>query len=217
MSDLAARLTSRVELDLDRRVWPLVLTHRVLLECEELTGVPLLAEVNLLSAKLIRALLFCALKRAGAPYTLKQVGDRIRPKSIDRIHEAVRSAWVAAMPEPEEDDEDVKPTRRKKKPKPLTWLNAWAMARHDLHLSADEWLDMTPRQFHALKQRQMERWQREELLVGIIAATSANFSMCHPKRPLRADSFMLHPLKAEPEEPMTGDELMAAFAPFRRR
>jgi hypothetical protein len=39
---------------------------------------------------------------------------------------------------------------------------------------------MTPRQVRALLKRQVKTWQREELLVGIIASTTANFSFCRP-------------------------------------
>jgi Phage integrase, N-terminal SAM-like domain len=56
---------------LDGKTWPLVVTHNVLIECEELTGLNLIAgEVNLLrpSAKLVRALLYVVLLRAGAKY-----------------------------------------------------------------------------------------------------------------------------------------------------
>lgn len=70
---------------------------------------------------------------------------------------------------------------------------------------------MTPRLLHALRKRQEQKMQREELLVGIIASTSANYSWCRPDPPKTPESFMLHPL---PEKPMTGDEIMRAFARF---
>ena len=60
---IAERLIRKVELKLDGKTWPLVVTHNVLIECEELTGLNLIAgEVNLLrpSAKLVRALLYVA-------------------------------------------------------------------------------------------------------------------------------------------------------------
>jgi hypothetical protein len=77
---IAEKLIRKVELKLDGKTWPLVVTHNVLIECEELTGFNLIAgEVNLLrpSAKLVRALLYVVLRRAGAKYTLEQVGDLI--------------------------------------------------------------------------------------------------------------------------------------------
>jgi hypothetical protein len=72
---------------------------------------------------------------------------------------------------------------------------------------------MTPRQVHALLKRQVIAWQREELLVGIIASTTANFSFCRPDEPLEAESFMLHPLAKEAEG-LTGEDVMAAFSRF---
>jgi hypothetical protein len=68
---------------------------------------------------------------------------------------------------------------------------------------------------HALRKRQIEQMQREELLVGIISATSANFSFCRPEKPLSPEVFMLHPFPPPP--PMTGDEIMAAFSIFRTK
>jgi hypothetical protein len=73
---------------------------------------------------------------------------------------------------------------------------------------------MTPRQVHALLKRQLATWQREELLVGIIASTTANFSFCRPEEPLDAESFMLHPVEKEDEPVLTGEEVMAAFSRF---
>ena len=72
---------------------------------------------------------------------------------------------------------------------------------------------MTPRLIYALRKRQIERMQREELLVGILAATSANFSFCKPETPLSPESFMLHPLArpVEVEASTPGERLAAAF------
>ena len=72
---------------------------------------------------------------------------------------------------------------------------------------------MTPRQVHALLKRQVKTWQREELLVGILASTTANFSFCRPDEPLEAESFMLHKLPEDTEE-LTGEAVMAAFSRF---
>ena len=72
---------------------------------------------------------------------------------------------------------------------------------------------MTPRQVHALLKRQVKTWQREELLVGIIASTTANFSFCRPAEALEAESFMLHPIE-EDAEGLTGEDVMAAFSRF---
>jgi hypothetical protein len=86
------------------------------------------------------------------------------------------------------------------------------MARIDLGLSDDEWLDMTPRQFAALRIRQMQKMQREELLVGILASSTVNSGFCRPDKPVSPESFMLHPFPVEPMRPLTGEDIMAAFA-----
>jgi hypothetical protein len=209
--DLAAQLTPRVEVSLGGRSWRLCFTHRVLLECEELTGLSLLTGANLSSARLIRVLLYCALRRAGATYTLEQVGGFIRPTTLSSIQQAVGAAWQSSMPDPEPQYGSARETAEA-----FTWLHAWSMARYDLHLTADEWLDMTPRQLHALKRRQLAQWRREELLIGIVASTTANFSMCHPRSPIRADSFMLHPFPRGLEAQQTVEDVMSVFAMFRK-
>ena len=70
---------------------------------------------------------------------------------------------------------------------------------------------MTPRQLHALRLRQIEQLQHSELMTGIIASVTANFSMMKPEPPFSAESFMIHKLpesqENEPEE-MDGDKLL---------
>ena len=72
---------------------------------------------------------------------------------------------------------------------------------------------MTPRQLHALRLRQIEQLQHSELMTGIIASVTANFSMMKPEPPFSAESFMIHKLtgslddEQEPEE-MDGDKLL---------
>ena len=71
---------------------------------------------------------------------------------------------------------------------------------------------MTPRQLHALRLRQIEQLQHAELMTGIVASVTANFSMMKPDPPFSAESFMIHKLPgsqgAEPEEEMDGDKLL---------
>jgi hypothetical protein len=72
---------------------------------------------------------------------------------------------------------------------------------------------MTPRQLHALRLRQIEQLQHSELMTGIIASVTANFSMMKPEPPFSAESFMIHKLPglaedAEPEDEMDGDKLL---------
>jgi hypothetical protein len=101
---LAEKLTQKVQVHLDGRDWPIVVTHNVLIDCEELTGLNVLTgDANIVrpSAKLVRALLYLCLKRAGAKYTLDQVGDLITPQNLVMVQEGLLSAWAASMPEQE--------------------------------------------------------------------------------------------------------------------
>lgn len=101
---IADKLIQKVQVRLDGKDWPIVVTHNVLIECEELTGLNMLTgEANLLrpSAKLVRGLLFLCLQRAGAKYTLEEVGDLITPQSLVLVQEGLLKAWAASMPEPE--------------------------------------------------------------------------------------------------------------------
>ena len=72
---------------------------------------------------------------------------------------------------------------------------------------------MTPRQLHALRLRQIEQLQHIELMTGIVASVTANFSMLKPEPPFSAESFMIHKLpgsladQRETDE-MDGDKLL---------
>lgn len=103
---IADKLVQKVEVLLDGKTWPIVVTHNILIECEDMTGMNVLSgEINLLrpSAKMIRALLFLALQRAGAKYTLAEVGDLITPHNLVPIQQGILAAWAAAMPTEEEE------------------------------------------------------------------------------------------------------------------
>ncbi|HEV8189440.1 MAG TPA: hypothetical protein VGP83_16925 [Pyrinomonadaceae bacterium] len=105
---IADKLIEKVEIRLDGVNWPIVITHNVLIDCEALTGLNVLTgEANIVrpSATLIRALLYLALKRAGATYTLEQIGDLIGPQNIALLQEGLLKAWAASMP-PEDDTAD---------------------------------------------------------------------------------------------------------------
>ena len=98
---ITEKLIRRVELKLDGRRWPLVVTHDVLIGCERLTGLNVIAgEMNLVrsSATLVRALLYVVLRRAGAKYTLEQIGDLIYPQNLLMIQQSLLDAWTASMP-----------------------------------------------------------------------------------------------------------------------
>lgn len=75
---------------------------------------------------------------------------------------------------------------------------------------------MTPRQVAALRIRHLYKMQREELMFGIVASTSANFGFCPPVPPRTPESFMLHKLPPKPEYVTTGEEIMHIFGRLRK-
>jgi hypothetical protein len=101
---IADKLVQKVEILLDGKTWPIVITHNVLIECEDLTGLNVLSgDANLVrpSAKLI-----LALQRAGAKYTIDEVGDFITPHNLVTIQRGILAAWAAALPAPGELEAD---------------------------------------------------------------------------------------------------------------
>ena len=109
---IADRVTKKVLIRLDGEDWPIVITHNVLIECEELTGLNVLTgEANIVkpSFTLLRALLYIALKRAGAKYTLEQIGDLLGPHNIATVQTGLLEAWAGSMPSPEEVEEEERP------------------------------------------------------------------------------------------------------------
>jgi hypothetical protein len=79
---------------------------------------------------------------------------------------------------------------------------------------------MTPRQLHALRLRQIEHLQHSELMTGIVASVTANFSMVKPEPPFSAESFMIYKLPGSPEdepdqeEELDGDKLLRILGGF---
>src|SRR5580658_555412 len=196
MPSIAHRLTASVELSALGRSWRILFSHRVLLDIEELTGLDAM-RVNLaqLSARLLRVVLFTALREAGAPVTIEEAGAMLRPGHFERIRGGLIDAWRASFPEPEPELEVKNPGPA---PPPLTTLDAWAKARYDFHLSDDEWLGMTPRMVHALSLRNLERMRQEELRLSVLCAHTVNSSFRAPKTPTQPRSYMLHPWPEEP-------------------
>jgi hypothetical protein len=61
---------------------------------------------------------------------------------------------------------------------------------HDLGVPEERFWAMSPRQLGLLTDRFERRQQREELLVGLLASVTANYSFCAPKEPLSATDFV---------------------------
>ncbi len=179
---LAEHFTRPVEIHLLGRAWRLVFTYRVLLSCEEL-----LRDLAGISAVGFRRVVWLLLQRAGSNTSLLDVGGAVKRIEAAVIHAAVLDAFRASLPDPKEEGpaggEDI------------NFLETWAIARHALRLTDDEWLDMTPRQLAALQVQRMHSLQREELLMGILAAAITNSGMARPKKPIKPEDFMLHPFE----------------------
>jgi hypothetical protein len=81
---------------------------------------------------------------------------------------------------------------------------------------------MSPRQLGQLTSRFERRQQREELLIGLLASVTANYSFCAPKEPLSAADFVFTGKGAE--EDLSDEEiaevinakLMAVAVPAER-
>lgn len=56
------------------------------------------------------------------------------------------------------------------------WERLWSVALFDLRLSEKQFFRMTLRMLDALIQRSELEWERRELLFGIVATTTANYS-----------------------------------------
>lgn len=213
MNSLAERLIKPVRFTIAGESWPLLFTYRAIGLCEDITGIDMLnEEVIQPSATMLRALLFSALSVAGAPCTLAQAGNAIAFSRLESINNTILSAWDKCMPEPEPAPEREEKGEVIEEEPPPTWLNSWAIAREDHKLTADEWLDLTPRQMGALRKRRLSQLRREELLMGILNATVENYSFCAPKQPVSAELFMLHPYPkkpktVEPEGLITGEHI----------
>jgi hypothetical protein len=59
-----------------------------------------------------------------------------------------------------------------------------------LGLTDDEFFRLTPRQFHILLNRHKEVIEHQELLAGIVACVTANFSMGRPDPPREPQDYM---------------------------
>jgi hypothetical protein len=70
-----------------------------------------------------------------------------------------------------------------------------------LGLTDAEFYDLTPRQFQLLQSRHKEVTTHQELLVGILATTVANFSMGRPDPPRIPSDFMPSEWSQKKHEP----------------
>lgn len=215
MNVLTQWLTRRVEFPYQGKAWRLVFTYRVLFRCQEMTGKDMLAEdMANPSASLVRALLYSALLEAGAQCSIENVGKALGRVGIPAARKKVIAAWLASMPDPEPESQAA--GEEEASDPQFGWMDVWAVARELHGLAPADWLDMTPRMFYALQKVRLDQMRREELLVGMLCATSANFSFCRPEQPISAESFMLHKFpegKKKDSGPVTGEMIMAKMKP----
>lgn len=105
IEQIAEMLSPKVELTVGGQKYRLLLDHAALIEAEDLLGINILCgdggTVFRPSAKVLRALLYVVLKRAGATFDLQEAGNLITPGNILKIQEAIQAAWFASMQEPD--------------------------------------------------------------------------------------------------------------------
>ena len=89
-------------------------------------------------------------------------------------------------------------------------MDAWAIGKYDLRLTSEEWLDSTPRMIHALRKRQLEQMQQEELRFAIVAANIVNSGFCHPEKAVSPERYMIHKLPPQPQKKANWKSIMAA-------
>lgn len=80
-------------------------------------------------------------------------------------------------------------------------MEYWAIARYDLALSDNDWLQMTPRQLVMIWRRRINEMRSIELMLSRLTAAVYNSGFVHPKTPFGDTDFMLHPLPKPPAEP----------------
>lgn len=199
-------LIEKVTVNLGGQEWRLAITYRVLLECENLTGFDMLRTVDILvnpTATSLRTLLTCILRRVDPGLSCWRVGSLLGPGDMPKVEEAIRKAYVASMPKPEK-----RRVRQKKKGEteetkpepPMDWLQTRSAAHEELRLSADDWQDMTPLEFHALREAHVKALRQSELMIGQLIAAVKNHSMNPPKKWQQASDFVLHRLPADEPE-----------------
>lgn len=198
-------------------------THRALLLCEEATGIDTLsASLADPSMSLLRGLLYGVLSAAGASCSLAEAGREIAA-DLGKTRRTIVDAWIAAMADPARQPYRQKVPKGADEPGKLTWVRKWAYetSRDGLAVPDDRWLDMTPRQVQELEILRLRQQQREEYLLGILAAQVENYSPVHPKAIAKPESFMLHKLDPDQLEAMgtedergVGDRIAAYYSQF---
>lgn len=218
----------------------MLFSHLVLLEVEAGTGLNILAgefHAGKLSGAALRTTLEVLMRHAGATYTYREIGGMIRLGNLVKVRESVVEAWRVAMPEDEPEVQARAATKANAKAraktmggaplelvddtanlepaKPNTWLDVWANNRQTLGLTDEEWLAYTPRMIQQLSRERLDLVRQQELMLSRIGAATVNFSMCHPKQPVKDGHFMVHPYPDPGQrEIKKGEDVLAALSAF---
>lgn len=213
-SSLAHRLTERVSITVDGQEWPILFTHDVLLDIEQESGLSILSgelSMGRPTAKALRAILQVVLRHAGFACVPAVAGKLLGSIRCVEIRNLLNRAWCAAMPINESDEGSGDAGHIK------DWMEGWAIARHDLGLTSDEWLAMTPRMLQALAHQHLEEIRQREFMQSQLTAVAANFGGRAPREPFKEDQFMLHPwpAKAKQKKTVDGVFIMNQFASAR--
>ena len=190
---MAERLTPPIYLRISGGEWRVVVTYGVLLDCEGVSGVPMLTagpEIERPSGRLLRGLLWAVLRRAGGGHTVEQAGGLLTRRNAAEVHAALLRGWAVSMP-----SGGGRGGGCDRGPEVRTWMDCWALAtaRDGLGLPDGQWLEYTPRMVHALSEERLEAIRQREYMVSMVAATVANWSVHAPKPALKDGHFMRHP------------------------
>lgn len=221
---LADRIVKGENLLLGGRKWHLLATYRVLLDCEEETGIDMLSSVQAVtepSTKAFRALLWAMMRRHEPLLSQQEVGSMLSPRNLPEARRAVVRAFVASMPPPEKRRKPSEDEEEAPKKHPMTWVDTQAAAWMELHLSDEQWMGLTPRQFQAFRRKVIEQQRREEMLVGQICATFVNYSG-RVKQWKRPQDFLTHKFPIDEEEEqqpqqLTGEMIMKQVSKMKQR
>jgi hypothetical protein len=70
------------------------------------------------------------------------------------------------------------------------WLHFWSVALYDLHLTTDEFYDLTPRQFGALHKRHLYKVEHDEFMFAQLNSWIANTGFRNAEKPTTPYDFM---------------------------
>jgi len=102
----------------------------------------------------------------------------------------------------------------------------WTFAKFNLHLTDEEFGQLTPRQYHAMKQRFEQEQEHRDWYNACVCTSIINYSLSRPKKPVQITDFMptrsasVQPVKrvkriTKANRKQIADSLRAMFASAR--